>query len=234
MAPTPHQSATSIALKLLEILELIASCLCERGPLATCVRVCKTWHESFSAALYYYFGIRPNSLDNAIAGGVKNAAHVRELDLWTDIAENLYPLPFNKLKILEITYRHSENNNFVISQVADLILKNSNTLLDITFCRLYDPLTSAIWEAISSCLEIDRVQFHKSTVRGTDMERLMDAVSNARYLTFTDADIAFNSIRPPLTAASPPRLLNLQCLEIFRTSGTQDGGFVRSSSTLPT
>ncbi|KAF9349871.1 hypothetical protein BGX26_011902, partial [Mortierella sp. AD094] len=227
MALTSPQPATSIVLKIPEILELIASFLYEKKHLATCVRVCKAWHEGFSTALHHILRICPNSTDNAIAAGIKNAAHVREIDLWTDRVESLYPLPFNRLRTLHITHRHFylKDENFVISQVADFILKNSNTLLDIMFCRLDEPSTSAIWKAISGCPVIDRVRFHRSTVRGTDMERFLDAVSNARYLTFTHADIAFSSIKPPPTGASPPRLLNLQYLEIFRTSGIGNGGF---------
>ncbi|KAG0009044.1 hypothetical protein BGZ80_002799, partial [Entomortierella chlamydospora] len=59
------------------------------------------------------------------------------------------------------------------------------------------------------------------------MERFLDAVSNVQHLIFTHSNVAFGSIKPPLTTTSPPRLPKLQHLRIFRTIGTQDGDFIR-------
>ncbi|KAG0003989.1 hypothetical protein BGZ79_010588 [Entomortierella chlamydospora] len=219
---TSLQSATSIALKIPEILELIASFIGENKHLASCVLVCKAWHENFSSFLFYSLRIHPNSTIGSISAGIRNATHVQYLDLWTDIAEGQYPLPFNKLRTLHITHRYPKDPNFVISQVADLIMRNGDTLQDVMLCRLYEPSTNAMWEAISSCKRINKVRFHHCTVD----EQIWNAISKVRRLIFTHSYIVFSSVKAPLTAASPPKLLNLQYLEMFRTVGTQGGGFI--------
>ncbi|KAF9095995.1 hypothetical protein BGX27_001183, partial [Mortierella sp. AM989] len=79
-----------------------------------------------------------------------------------------------------------------------------------------DFFAPALWEAISTCSKLRRIRLHKSIARGPDMDKIVDAIKLVRVFHITHADIDFSGVTSPLTSTSPPRLPNLQSLDIFR------------------
>ncbi|KAF9081566.1 hypothetical protein BGX27_004858, partial [Mortierella sp. AM989] len=98
---------------------------------------------------------------------------------------------------------------------APMIPPVSELVQDITVCymNIFGP---ALWEAISTCSKLDQIRINRSIARGPDMDKVVDAIKPARIFHITHAYIDFNEVKPPLTLISPPRLPNLQYLDIFR------------------
>ncbi|KAF9095993.1 hypothetical protein BGX27_001181 [Mortierella sp. AM989] len=79
-----------------------------------------------------------------------------------------------------------------------------------------DSFAFNIWEAISTCSKLDKIRFHKCHLLRAK-EKLVDAIKHARILRVTYTYYDFKGIKPPLTTTSPPRLPNLQSLDILRS-----------------
>ncbi|KAF9083570.1 hypothetical protein BGX27_004070, partial [Mortierella sp. AM989] len=117
------------------------------------------------------------------------------------------------LTTLNVRHRGLPGPEF--SLLPDFIRQNNITLQEFMVCYM-DFFAPALWEAISTCSKLEKIRLHRCIARGSDMDKFVDAIKNVRTLHITHANIDFSEVKPPFVTTSPPRLPNLQHLDILR------------------